>query len=56
MDFRKQQREPAPIHIDGTILEKVESFKFLNRCIKAGTERMKNSFYLKAIRLLNSHH
>jgi pantothenate kinase type III len=25
-------------------------------CIKAGTERMKNSFYLKAIRLLNSHH
>ena len=27
-----------------------------NRCIKAGTERLKNSFYLKAIRLLNSHH
>ena len=26
------------------------------RCIKAGTERQKNSFYLKAIRLLNSHH
>ena len=26
------------------------------RCIKAGTERLKNSFYLKAIRLLNSHH
>ena len=25
------------------------------RCIKAGTERLKNSFYLKAIRLLNSH-
>ncbi|CDQ63655.1 unnamed protein product [Oncorhynchus mykiss] len=25
------------------------------RCIKAGTERLKNSFYLKA-RLLNSHH
>uniref|UniRef100_A0AAZ3PI03 Alkylated DNA repair protein AlkB homologue 8 N-terminal domain-containing protein n=1 Tax=Oncorhynchus tshawytscha TaxID=74940 RepID=A0AAZ3PI03_ONCTS len=24
------------------------------RCIKAGTERLKNSFYLKAIRLLNS--
>jgi hypothetical protein len=24
--------------------------------IKAGTERMKNSFYLKAIRLLNSYH
>ena len=26
------------------------------RFIKAGTERLKNSFYLKAIRLLNSHH
>jgi hypothetical protein len=26
------------------------------RCIKAGTERLKNHFYLKAIRLLNSHH
>jgi hypothetical protein len=25
-------------------------------CIKAGTERLKNSFYLKAIRMLNSHH
>jgi hypothetical protein len=26
------------------------------RCIKAGTERLKNSFCLKVIRLLNSHH
>ena len=26
------------------------------RCSKAGTERLKNSFYLKAIRLLNRHH
>jgi hypothetical protein len=26
------------------------------RCIKAGTERLRNSLYLKAIRLLNSHH
>jgi hypothetical protein len=26
------------------------------RCIKAGPERLKNSFYLNAIRLLNSHH
>ena len=26
------------------------------RCIKAGTERLKNSFYLKAIILINSHH
>ena len=29
MDFRKQQREPTPIHIDGTVVEKVESFKLL---------------------------
>jgi hypothetical protein len=26
------------------------------RCIKAGTEKLKNSFYLKSIRLLNSYH
>jgi hypothetical protein len=26
------------------------------RCIKAGTERLKNSLYLKAIRVLNRHH
>ena len=26
------------------------------RCIKSGTETLKNSFNLKAIRLLNSHH
>ena len=29
MNFRKQQREHAPIYIDGTAEEKVESFKFL---------------------------
>ena len=29
MDFRKRQREHRPIHIDGTAVEKVESFKFL---------------------------
>jgi hypothetical protein len=28
-DFRKQQREHHPIHIDLTTVEKVESFKFL---------------------------
>jgi hypothetical protein len=28
VDFRKKQREHAPIHIDGTTVEKVESFKF----------------------------
>jgi hypothetical protein len=26
------------------------------RCIKAETERLKNGFFLKAIRLLDSHH
>ena len=29
MDFRKQQREHPPIHIDQTVVEKVERFKFL---------------------------
>jgi hypothetical protein len=29
MDFRKQQREHPPIHIDGTVVESVVSFKFL---------------------------
>ena len=29
MDFRKQQREHLPIHIDGTVVEGVVSFKFL---------------------------
>jgi hypothetical protein len=29
MDFRKQQSEHPPIHINGTVVEKVESFKFL---------------------------
>ena len=29
VDFMKQQREQAPIHIDGTTVEKVKSFKFL---------------------------
>jgi hypothetical protein len=30
VDFRKQQREhPPPIHIDGIVVERVVSFKFL---------------------------
>ena len=32
VDFRKQQREHRPIHIDVTVVEEVESFKFL--CVK----------------------
>jgi hypothetical protein len=27
--YRKQQREQPPIHIDRTVVERVESFKFL---------------------------
>ena len=38
MDFRKQQRDHTPIHIDGTAVEKVESFKFLGVHI---TDKMK---------------
>ena len=30
VDFRKQQMEHTPIHIDGTAVEKVESLKFLD--------------------------
>ena len=30
IDFRKQQREHSPIHIDWTVAEKVESFKLLS--------------------------
>ena len=30
VDVRKQQREHPLIHIDGTAVEKVESFKFLS--------------------------
>jgi hypothetical protein len=29
VDFRKQQREPSTIHIDGTVVARVVSFKFL---------------------------
>ena len=29
MAFRKQQREHPPIHIEGTVVERVVSFKFL---------------------------
>ena len=29
VDFRKQQRQHSLVHIDGTAVEKVESFTFL---------------------------
>ena len=28
-DYRKRSAEPAPIHIDGAVVEQVTSFKFL---------------------------
>ena len=30
VDFRKQQREHPPINIDGTVVERLVSFKFLS--------------------------
>jgi hypothetical protein len=38
VDFRKQQREHPPIHINGTAVEKEESFKFLGVHV---TEKLK---------------
>ena len=47
MDFRKLQREhPTPIHIDGTIVEKVESFKFLGVHI---TDKLKWSTHTDSV-------
>uniref|UniRef100_A0AAZ3R432 Alkylated DNA repair protein AlkB homologue 8 N-terminal domain-containing protein n=1 Tax=Oncorhynchus tshawytscha TaxID=74940 RepID=A0AAZ3R432_ONCTS len=42
VDFRKQQREHPPIHIDRTVVEKVESYKFLSVHI---TDKLKWSTY-----------
>ena len=46
MDFRKQQREDRPIHIDGTVVEKVESFKFLGIYIP---DKLKWSTYTDSV-------
>ena len=46
MDFRKQQREHPPIHIDGTAVEKVESFKFLSVHI---TDKLKWSTHTDSV-------
>jgi hypothetical protein len=46
VDFRKQQREHAPIHIDGTAAKKVESFKFLGVHI---TDDLKWSTYRDSV-------
>ena len=46
MDFRKQQREHPPIHIDRTVVEKVERFKFL--CIHI-TDKLKWSTHTDSV-------
>jgi hypothetical protein len=46
VDFRKQQREHPPIHIDGTAVEKVESFKFLGVHI---TDKLKWSTHTDSV-------
>ena len=46
MDFRKQQREHPPIHIDRTVVEKVESFKFLGGHI---TDKLKWSTHTDSV-------
>ena len=46
VDFRKQQREPPHIHIEGTAVEKVESFKFLGLHI---TDKLKWSTHTDSV-------
>ncbi|XP_064877828.1 ephrin type-A receptor 8-like [Oncorhynchus nerka] len=46
VDFRKQQRENPPTHNDGTRVEKVESFKFLNVHI---TDKLKWSTHTDSV-------
>ena len=46
MDFRKQQWEHPPIHIDGTVVEKVESIMFLGVHI---TDKMKWSTHANSV-------
>jgi hypothetical protein len=46
VDFRRQHREHTPIHIDGTTVEKVKSFKFLGVHI---TDDLKLSTYKDSV-------
>ena len=46
VDFRKQQREHLRIHIDGAVVEKVESFKFL--CVHI-TDKLKWSTHTNSV-------
>ena len=46
VDFRKQQREHPPIHIDGTVVERVVSFKFLGVHI---TDKLNSSTHTDSV-------
>jgi hypothetical protein len=46
VDFRRQQREHAPIHIDRATVERVKSFKFL--CVHI-TDNLKWSTHTDSI-------
>jgi hypothetical protein len=46
VDFRTQQREHPPIHINGTAVEKVESFTFL--CVHI-TDKLKWSTHTNSV-------
>ena len=46
MNFRRQQREPALIHIAGATVEKVKSFKILNIHI---TDNLKGSIHTDCV-------
>jgi hypothetical protein len=46
VDFRKKQRRHPPIHIHGTAVEKVESFKFL--CVQI-TDQLKWSSHTDSV-------
>ena len=46
VDFKKQQREQLPIHVDGTVVEKLESFKFLHVHI---TDKLKWSTHTDSV-------
>ena len=52
------QQPPESLPVHPAIIQKARSVQDGDHVVmvKAGTERLKNSFYLKAIRLLNSHH
>ena len=43
MDCRKRKAEPGPIHIDGAVVERVESFKFLDVHITNNLSRSKHT-------------